>query len=83
MTKVLAVLKSVVSPRVLVALCLMVVSAAFAQTTPTPGEISEADFTDLATKILTYLGYAISAGITVLVAVIGARRAWSFLRKFF
>jgi hypothetical protein len=81
MTKVLAVLKSVVSLRILVALCLMVVSAAFAQTEPT-GEITQADFTGLATQILTYLGYAIVAGLTVLVAVLGARRAWSFMRKF-
>jgi uncharacterized membrane protein YkvI len=83
MTKVLAAIKSVVSPRLVVLLAMIAVSAAFAQTTPTPtGEITQQDFTDLATQILTYLGYAIVAGLTVLVAVIGARRAWSFMRKF-
>lgn len=46
------------------------------------GSITQEDFTSLATQILTYLGYAIVAGLTVLVAVIGARRAWSFMRRF-
>lgn len=65
----------------LVALCASMVSLA---TTGggSAGTITQADFTDLATQILTYLGYAIAAGLTVLVAVIGARRAWSFMRRF-
>lgn len=47
------------------------------------GVITQEDFTELATQILTYLGYAIAAGLGVLVMVIGARRAWSFFRRFF
>ena len=65
----------------LVLLMAALVTAGFAQD-PNPGEITQQHFTDLATQILTYLGYAIVAGLTVLVAVIGARRAWSFMRRF-
>ncbi len=68
------------NPRILVALVVMLATVALAAD---PGTIDEAQFTELATQILTYLGYAIVAGLTVLVAVIGARRAWSFLRSFF
>lgn len=53
----------------------------FAQEEPV-GTITQEDFTGLATQILTYLGYAIVTGLTVLVAVLGARRAWSFMRRF-
>lgn len=50
---------------------------------PEPAHILEqSDFTGLATQILTYLGYAVVAGLTILVAVIGARRAWGFMRRF-
>lgn len=49
---------------------------------PTGHILEQADFTGLATQILTYLGYAVVAGLTILVAVIGARRAWSFMRRF-
>lgn len=65
----------------LLLVCLAVTGIAFAQDDPV-GTITQADFTDLATQILTYLGYAIAAGLTVLVAVLGARRAWSFMRRF-
>lgn len=47
------------------------------------GDIVAADFTALGTKILTYLGYAIAAGLLVLVAVIGAKKAWQFMQTFF
>lgn len=46
------------------------------------GEITSADFTTLATKVLTYLGFAIAAGLTVLVAVIAAQAGWRFFGKF-
>lgn len=50
---------------------------------PGPAHILEQeDFTGLATQILTYLGYAVIAGLSILVAVVGARRAWGFLRRF-
>ena len=45
-------------------------------------ELTEEDFGSVATQILTYLGYAVAAGLTVLVAVVAARRGWSFLRRF-
>lgn len=54
----------------------------FAQDPDPAGTITQEDFTGLATQILTYLGYAIVAGLSVLVAVLGARRAWSFMRRF-
>lgn len=62
------------------ALLLLGLSLAGAQ--PASGEITEAQFTQLATKILTYLGYAVVAGLTVLVAVLGAQAAWRFFGKF-
>jgi Tfp pilus assembly protein PilW len=65
----------------LVLLIAALATAGFAQDPP-PGTITQENFSDLATQILTYLGYAIVAGLTVLVAVIGARRAWSFMRRF-
>jgi hypothetical protein len=60
----------------------MVLGVSFGQTTAPADPISQTTFTDLATKILTYLGYAVVAGLTVLVGVLGARRAWSFMRTF-
>lgn len=45
-------------------------------------EIGEAQFTAVATQALTYLGYAITAGLTILVAIVGARHAWKFIRRF-
>jgi hypothetical protein len=71
--------RSLSSVRFLVALALALFSVASAQAV---GTIDQADFTQLATQILTYLGYAVAAGLTVLVAVIGARRAWTFMRGF-
>lgn len=65
----------------LVLLVLAMAAFGFAQEEPV-GTITQEDFTGLATQILTYLGYAIVAGLTVLVAVLGARRAWSFMRRF-
>lgn len=68
--------------RVLLALVVALAAAfGFAQEDPA-GTITQEDFTGLATQILTYLGYAIVAGLSVLVAVLGARRAWSFMRRF-
>lgn len=50
---------------------------------PEPDHILvQEDFTGVATQILTYLGYAVVAGLTVLVAVLAARRGWSFFRRF-
>lgn len=49
---------------------------------PTDHILTQQDFTGLATQILTYLGYAVIAGLSILVAVVGARRAWSFMRRF-
>lgn len=49
---------------------------------PEAYELTQEDFTGVATQILTYLGYAVIAGLSVLVAVIAARRGWSFLRRF-
>lgn len=57
-------------------------SVALAQTGGTTGEITQQNFTDLATKVLTYLGYAIAAGLTVLIATIAARVGWNFFGKF-
>jgi hypothetical protein len=74
-------LRAALNARVLVALVVMLAAASgLAQSDP--AVISQQQFTDLATQILTYLGYAIVAGLTVLVAVIGARRAWGFMRRF-
>jgi hypothetical protein len=81
MAQVIIRLRAAFNARLVVALVVLVASWAMAAA-PT-GTISEAQFTDLATQILAYLGYAIVAGLTVLVAVVGARRAWSFLRSFF
>jgi hypothetical protein len=81
MAQFIARLRGTFNLRLLVALVAVLASVALAAA-PT-GTIAEAQFTDLATQILTYLGYAIAAGLTVLVAVVGARRAWSFLRSFF
>lgn len=49
---------------------------------PTDHVLTQAEFTGLATQILTYLGYAVVAGLSILVAVVGARRAWGFMRRF-
>jgi hypothetical protein len=46
------------------------------------GDISSADFTAVATKVLTYLGYAVAAGLTVLVATVAAQAGWKFFSKF-
>jgi hypothetical protein len=46
------------------------------------GDITQADFTGVATKVLAYLGYAIGAGLTVLVAVVAAQAGWKFFTKF-
>jgi hypothetical protein len=74
-------LRAALNARVLVALVVMLAAASgLAQSDP--AVISQQQFTDLATQILTYLGYAIVAGLSVLVAVIGARRAWAFMRRF-
>jgi di/tricarboxylate transporter len=76
-------LRAALNARVLVMLVLMLaVASGLAQQQGNPAVISQQQFTDLATQILTYLGYAIVAGLTVLVAVIGARRAWGFMRRF-
>lgn len=45
-------------------------------------ELTQEEFTSVATQILTYLGYAVVAGLSVLVAVVAARRGWQFLRRF-
>jgi hypothetical protein len=81
MKKLVMRLRAALNARVLVALVVMV-AASFGLVQSDPAVISQQQFTDLATQILTYLGYAIVAGLTVLVAVIGARRAWGFMRRF-
>jgi hypothetical protein len=63
----------------LIVLTLMLVGSAFAQSS---GTMTQADFTGVATQILTYLGYAVAAGLTVLVAFIAAKRGWTFFRSF-
>lgn len=71
--------------RVLVMLAIAAVMAvASAGDPPDPDAwiLTSEDFSGLATQILTYLGYAVGAGVTLLAAVIGARRAWSFMRRF-
>lgn len=76
----------VLANRLVVTLMVMafaILGAAMAQTAPPAQHVlTQANFTDLATQILTYLGFAVIAGLTVLVAVIGARRAWAFMRRF-
>lgn len=58
-------------------------SVALAGGEPDPAYIlTQEDFTQVTTQILTYLGYAVVAGLAVLAAVLGARRAWSFFRRF-
>ena len=64
----------------LVLLVMAFAAVGFAQVDP--WVLEQSHFTELATQILTYLGYAVVAGLTILVAVIGARRAWSFMRRF-
>lgn len=76
------VLFSKVRPVSLVLAVLALLALAHATATPDPWILTEADFTDLATQILTYLGYAVVAGLSILVAVVGARRAWGFMRRF-
>jgi hypothetical protein len=61
----------------------LVLLAGFAFGQTDPWILEQTEFTGLATQILTYLGYAVVAGLAVLVAVKGARRAWTFLRTFF
>lgn len=56
----------------------VLVSTASAQT----GELTSENFTGVATKILTYLGYAIAAGVTIVVAVVAAQAGWRFFSKF-
>lgn len=46
------------------------------------GDLVAADYTGLATKILTYLGYAIAAGLTVLVAIIAAKKGYALFQQF-
>jgi hypothetical protein len=46
------------------------------------GDITAADFTSLAAKVLTYLGFAVAAGLTVLVATVAAQAGWKFFQKF-
>lgn len=69
--------------RVLVALLVVGALAVASAGDPPPAwQLDADDFQTLATQILTYLGYAVAAGVTLLAAVIGARRAWSFMRRF-
>lgn len=56
--------------------------ATYAGAQTASGEITAADFTGVATKVLTYLGYAIAAGLTVLVATVAAQAGWRFFSKF-
>jgi hypothetical protein len=46
------------------------------------GDITAADFTSVGTKVLSYLGYAVAAGLTVLVATVAAQAGWKFFGKF-
>lgn len=73
-----------VSPRsVLLAVVVAMAALGVAGAEPPPDyELGQSDFTGVATQILTYLGYAVVAGLSVLVAVVAARRGWSFLRRF-
>lgn len=73
--KLLKNIRGLFGIRLAVAAVFMMVSLSFAQ-------IDQDTFTDVATTVLEYLGYAIVAGLTVLVAVIGARKAWAFMRRF-
>ena len=68
--------------KLLVALSVMMLAAVGFADPVDPWVLEQSHFTELATQILTYLGYAVVAGLTILVAVIGARRAWSFMRRF-
>lgn len=70
-----------VAGRVLPLVVAVGLSPALAQT-GAAGEITQADFTSLATKVLTYLGYAIAAGLTVLVATVAATAGWRFFSRF-
>lgn len=65
-----------------VAVLAMIAAPTLAAAQTTTGEITQSDFTGLATKVLTYLGYAIAAGLTVLVAVLAARAGWGFFGQF-
>lgn len=65
------------------AMLLVLAVVAVAGAEPAPAyELGQEEFTSLATQILTYLGYAVVAGLSILVAVVGARRAWGFMRRF-
>lgn len=56
------------------------VSLSFAQTTP--DLITQETFMGLSEKVLTYLAMAISAGISVLLGVLAAKKAWNFMREY-
>lgn len=63
-------------------LILAVAMFSVASAQATDGTMTQADFTGVATQILTYLGFAVAAGLTVLVAFIAAKRGWAFFRSF-
>lgn len=74
-----------VQPRTVVMALVAAMAALGTASAGDPGpayELTEEDFGAVATQILTYLGYAVVAGLSVLVAVVAARRGWSFLRRF-
>lgn len=73
-----------IQARTVAALLVLLVGAgmAVAGDPPPAHQLDQDDFTSVATQILTYLGYAVVAGLSVLVAVVAARRGWSFLRRF-
>lgn len=74
-----------VQPRTVVMALVAAMAALGTASAGEPGpayELTEEDFGSVATQILTYLGYAVVAGLSVLVAVVAARRGWSFLRRF-
>lgn len=64
----------------LLAFVLTAIGVVFAQATP--GDLQQSDFTAIATKILTYLGFAIAAGLTLIVAYTAAKAGWSAIRGF-
>lgn len=70
--------------RVLVALLVVGALAVASAGDPPPAAyiLDQDDFTGVATRVLEYLGYAVVAGLSILVSVVAARRGWSFLRRF-
>lgn len=83
----LKLLKETFSVRLVVMLAFaLLASLGFAGGDPDPdpaGVLTAEDFQGVATQVLELLGWAVAAGLGVVIAMVVVRRGWAFIRRFF